>query len=110
MFLIFQRKEKYLIFVWLQVALGCYGLAIPSLLYSLNIADELRKIFIFFDLYILPIVLITVFTYFSQQIENEKDRTMSLSKRRKLDQLLFRDPRLLLAIFWLTILYETFYK
>lgn len=66
--------------------------------------------FAFFDFYVLPIAIIVLYTYTSKQIKKEKEKLLSLRDIKRLDMLLWRDPRPIFFLFWLVTLYESFFK
>ena len=104
-----KRREKAFIIFCLHNALLLSSISIPLLLSSLKVGDSVLKSIVFFDFFILPIVLFILFTYCNKLIQHTKALTFNANTLEQLEKLEMKDPRLLYLLFWAASLYGFFF-
>ncbi len=80
------------------------------LMSSLNIGEGLRDKIVKFDILILPIILFVLFTFNSKLIKRAKALTFNINKINEFEKLEYKDPRLLIALFWLVSIYVIYFE
>jgi hypothetical protein len=110
MLIIRKNTEKYFVISWLWGALMFYGISIPLILHSLKLAEGIVQLFEYFDLLVLPILIIILYSYNTRLIEEAKMMTFDKKKKRQLEALEWRDPRPLAALLWLLFVYIIFFE
>ncbi|MDQ0483086.1 hypothetical protein QO000_002058 [Alkalihalobacillus hemicentroti] len=93
----------------LHNALALSAISIPMLMSSLNIGDSAIKKIVFFDFFILPIILFVLFTYSNKLVQHAKALTFDINKLKQLEKLEYKDPRLLYVLIWVACLFAFFF-
>lgn len=109
LYIIIKRREKPFVVFGLHNALALSAISIPMLMSSLNIGDSAIKKIVFFDFFILPIILFVLFTYSNKLVQHAKALTFDINKLKQLEKLEYKDPRLLYVLIWVACLFAFFF-